>query len=120
MVSRAEGQSTEARIGAFIRRLRKGLNMSQAALSEKIGVSYQQIQKYENGSSSITVTRLRQIASALDVPIEAFLVEGEGSAHYDPEEARVLSAFRKIRADKFRRAAIDVLGIIERLSSNVY
>jgi transcriptional regulator with XRE-family HTH domain len=119
MVSRAKWRTAEARMGALIRRLRIGAKMSQAALSEKIGVSYQQIQKYEYGSTSITVTRLRQIASALDVPIEAFFGE-EGSAHFDPEEARAIATFRKIRADKFRRAAIDMMGMIERLSSNVY
>lgn len=120
MALKSKKNAAEARLGALIRKIRKASGISQDALAEKTGVSYQQIQKYEYGSTSITVTRLRQIASALDVPVEAFLGDEEGSAHFDPEEARVLATFRKIRADKFRRAAIDMLGIIERLSSNVY
>jgi transcriptional regulator with XRE-family HTH domain len=120
MVSRAKEQTAEARMGALIRKIRKASGMSQSALAEKIGVSYQQIQKYENGSSSITVTRIRQIAAALDVPVEVFLEEDESRARYDPEEAKVVATFRSIKADKFRRAAMDVLGIIERLNRNVY
>jgi transcriptional regulator with XRE-family HTH domain len=120
MVSGAKERTAEARMGAMIRKIRKASGMSQSALSEKIGVSYQQVQKYEKGSSGITVTRLRQIAAALDVPIDVFLGEDEGRAHYDPEEAKVVATFRGIKADKFRRAAMDMLGIIERLNNNVY
>lgn len=54
-------------IGQRIRDRRKFLKMNQAQLAEVIGVSYQQVQKYENGSSQLSVSKLLQVASALQV-----------------------------------------------------
>lgn len=50
--------------------------MSQMALAEKIGISYQQLQKYEKGINNISIYRLQQICEALKVPISRFL-EGQ-------------------------------------------
>lgn len=51
-------------------RIRKGL--SQQALGEKVGVSFQQIQKYERGTNRMGSSRLVQIADVLDVPVSSF------------------------------------------------
>ncbi len=60
-------------IGSIIKSLRKAAGISQARLAEKIGVSYQQVQKYESGKSKLKIDRLQQIADAFQVPILAFL-----------------------------------------------
>ena len=52
-------------MGAAVRIRRRSLGISQEALAEKCGVSFQQIQKYENGANRISFSRLVQIARAL-------------------------------------------------------
>ena len=52
-------------IGARMRLRRKSLGISQGVLSDRVGVSFQQIQKYENGANRISFSRLVQIARAL-------------------------------------------------------
>lgn len=59
-------------IGLRIKLRRTLAGLSQTALGERMGVSFQQVQKYENGISSLTAMRLWQIADALDVPISYF------------------------------------------------
>ena len=56
-------------IGKKIKRIRKALGLSQIALAERIGISFQQIQKYEKGASKISVVRLQQISEALHINI---------------------------------------------------
>lgn len=52
-------------LGAAVRIRRKSLGISQEALAEQCGVSFQQVQKYENGANRISFSRLVQIARAL-------------------------------------------------------
>ncbi|MFN3513124.1 MAG: helix-turn-helix domain-containing protein [Phenylobacterium sp.] len=52
-------------LGAAVRLRRRTIGMSQEALAEQCGVSFQQIQKYENGANRISFSRLVQIARAL-------------------------------------------------------
>jgi len=109
MSAAALSYDCEVRTGSLIRKLRKASGMSQRALADKIGVSYQQVQKYEYGTCGITVGRLRQIAWALDVPVGLFIGDAEGGAHGDFEELRVVVLFRSIRSRKLRQAAVQML-----------
>ena len=59
-------------IGNKIKERRKVLKFSQSKLADLLGLSYQQIQKYENGSNKITVRRIVQIAALLNVPMSYF------------------------------------------------
>jgi transcriptional regulator with XRE-family HTH domain len=54
-------------VGGRLRMRRMLLGMSQSKLGELLGVTFQQVQKYENGSNRISVHRLRLTARALDV-----------------------------------------------------
>src|SRR5262249_30945554 len=63
----------DAVVGRTIRALRLSKGASQGALGRRLGVSFQQIQKYENGTNRVGAGRLAQIAMALDVPMEALL-----------------------------------------------
>ena len=53
-------------LGAAVRIRRRTIGLSQEALAEQCGVSFQQIQKYENGTNRISFSRLVQIARALE------------------------------------------------------
>ncbi|MCK4486139.1 MAG: helix-turn-helix transcriptional regulator, partial [Desulfobacterales bacterium] len=67
----------DKKIGLKIKQIRKSWGLSQIELAERIGISFQQIQKYEKGSTRISVMRLQQISKALGVNITAFFEEGK-------------------------------------------
>src|SRR4030066_302288 len=59
-------------IGSMIKRRRRELKISQEKLGETVGVTYQQIQKYENGLNRVSAEMLHKIASALDTDVSYF------------------------------------------------
>lgn len=63
---------TDVAVGQRIRVFRKEANLSQTELANQIGVTFQQVQKYENGTNRVGAGRLTMIARALDIPITAF------------------------------------------------
>src|SRR5580698_8976771 len=68
----------DVRVGQRIRAYRLNRSLSQTALGEKIGVSFQQIQKYERGLNRIAIGRLKKIAAVFDTSITALLGEDTG------------------------------------------
>src|ERR1700680_1870830 len=73
---------TDKYVGARIRMRRLMLGMSQTALAQGLGLTFQQIQKYEKGVNRIGASRLQQIAHILRVPVEFFF---EGAPSFHPE-----------------------------------
>ena len=63
---------TDVAVGQRIRAFRKEANLSQTELADQIGVTFQQLQKYEKGTNRVGAGRLTLIARALDLPIIAF------------------------------------------------
>ncbi len=59
----------DAMVGAKIRMFRINRGMSQTALAERVGVSFQQVQKYEKGANRVGASRLSQIASVLGITV---------------------------------------------------
>ncbi len=59
-------------VGQRVRMLRMARGMSQVELAKKIGISFQQLQKYESGSNRLTVGRLMQLVEVLNVPVQHF------------------------------------------------
>lgn len=122
-------------IGAQIKRIRKSLRMSQMKLAEEVGVSFQQIQKYEKGINKISVEMIQQIAKALGIPVntffekEKFLFVSEIPGKYyskrknlmdetpltlNREEMALLKLFQKVENRKIRESLMTQLsGIIE-------
>lgn len=62
----------DQRIGQNIRSARLAAGASQEKLAAEIGVTFQQVQKYEKGVNRVAASRLYQIAQALGAPIESF------------------------------------------------
>lgn len=62
-------------VGKYIREIRKAAKTSQTKLAGEIGITFQQVQKYENGSNRVTVERFAQICKALDVKATECLSE---------------------------------------------
>jgi transcriptional regulator with XRE-family HTH domain len=65
--------SIDVDIGQRMRRLRNNKQLSQEELAARIGISCQQLQKYESGANRISASRLVQVADALNVEISRFL-----------------------------------------------
>jgi transcriptional regulator with XRE-family HTH domain len=103
--------------GQLVKECRKIKGISQIKLAEMIGVSYQQVQKYEKGTNRISVDRLKQIAKALDVPINEFfslekLVVSENPTAYGKmtdDEQLLLHLFREIKDKKVKKAIIEFI-----------
>lgn len=109
-------------IGEIIKKYRLAANMSQMALAEKIGISYQQLQKYEKGINNISVYRLEQISEALKIPISSFLeteeperiAEDIGEYGLSKEEKTLLDLFRRIDNKDIKRGLLlELKGIVE-------
>src|SRR5262245_50144264 len=79
---------TDQHVGARVRMRRIMLAMSQEKLGAAIGLTFQQVQKYEKGTNRIGASRLQQMSHILQVPV-AFFFEGlpNASAPYDSSES---------------------------------
>ena len=100
-------------VGARIRIFRTHSGMSQSDLAEKIGVAFQQVQKYEKGTNRVGASRLSRIAAVLGVSIgELFEASAEkpGDAKSPfrllagRDALRVLTAFSRMSDPRVRRA----------------
>lgn len=67
----------DVHVGSRIRLRRQLLKMSQEKLGDELGVTFQQVQKYERGSNRVGASRLYRLARVLDVPVQ-FFFEGMG------------------------------------------
>ena len=72
----------DVHVGKRIRQRRWLTGMTQQQLAQKVGIKFQQIQKYETGANRVSASRLWDIADALDVPVSFFFegIEAEESA----------------------------------------
>jgi transcriptional regulator with XRE-family HTH domain len=113
-------------IGLAVRLRRKTSGYSQAALGEAIGVTFQQVQKYERGANRISFSKLVRIARALDCTIPQLLAEideldlasAPGGRMTDllaqPEAVPLLEALAQIRSPALRRAVLDLARSLSR------
>ena len=62
----------DAHVGARVRLRRKLQGMTQAGLGDAIGLTFQQVQKYERGTNRISASRLYDLARVFDVPVDYF------------------------------------------------
>jgi transcriptional regulator with XRE-family HTH domain len=118
-------------VGRQVRMRRKMLSLSQTKLGAGLGLTFQQVQKYEKGTNRIGASRLQQIASILQVPV-GFFFEGApnqqgayptaGRAAFPEYVAEFMAttdglalsmAFNRITSAKLRRA---IVTLIERIA----
>ena len=124
-------------VGSRVRLRRMLLGMSQEQLGESIGITFQQVQKYEKGVNRIGASRLLQISEILDVPVQFFFEEAPhvdgrrtpGMAEAD-SEAFILEflnsreglelnrAFAKIADPKVRRSVVNLVRSLSATSDN--
>lgn len=78
-------QAVDVFVGKRIRMRRLEIGLGQKTLGETIGITFQQIQKYENGTNRVTSSRIMQIADVLKVP-PTFFFEGVPRNKTDPSQ----------------------------------
>src|SRR5258708_26338245 len=91
MKQRSAGKP-DIELGKRIRLRRVEQKISQAELGDKLGVSFQQVQKYEKGVNRVGAARLQSIATALDVPV-TFFYDGDGKSREVESLLFLASAF---------------------------
>ena len=100
-------------LGRRIRLRRVEIKISQAELADQLGVSFQQVQKYERGINRVGAARLQQIARALGVPI-TFFYDGDGKNREVESllfldssfSLRLLRAYAKIKDQAVQRQLV--------------
>ena len=100
----------DVHVGKRIRHRRWMAGITQQHLAERIGVKFQQVQKYESGGNRISASRLWEVSSVLDVPIAYFfegLEQGEAPAEAfiptDKETADLVRSYRSLPQIQRRR-----------------
>ena len=77
MARTGERDEIDAYVGARIGLRRSALGLSQTALAQQLGISFQQVQKYETGQNRISASRLHHAATALGTSVETFFPPAE-------------------------------------------
>lgn len=95
---KVDGVTTNIQLGARIRARRHALGLSQSTLGQKVGVTFQQVQKYEKGSNVMNIPMVQAIATALDVPISYFLADNESAHQSELEMLASPGAFKLLEA----------------------
>jgi transcriptional regulator with XRE-family HTH domain len=92
MASQGFPNPIDVHVGARIRQRRTLLGMSQEKLGEAIGLTFQQVQKYERGANRVGSSRLFDLARVLDVPVSYFFEDmSAGTASKSPSRLRGLA-----------------------------
>jgi transcriptional regulator with XRE-family HTH domain len=114
----------DRKLGQRVRARRLEIGMSQERLAELLGVTFQQVQKYEKGVNRIAASRLFDISGALDMSISRFFeglssrsASGGAEASKDyiddalatPEGAQLMALFASIKNVKVRRRVIELV-----------
>jgi len=84
MAGKKSPNPVDVHVGSRVRLRRMMLGMSQEKLGEGLGITFQQIQKYEKGTNRIGASRLQHIARLLAVPVSFFFEDAPGGAQ--PQE----------------------------------
>ena len=120
----------DAHVGARVRLRRTMLGMSQEKLAQALGLTFQQVQKYERGTNRVGSSRLYELSKILDVPIQFFFDEmpaeiaatarggnggfAEAAADYQPdtlakrETLELVRAYYRIKSPRVRKKVFDL------------
>ena len=114
-------------VGSRVRMRRMMLSMSQEKLGDALGLTFQQVQKYEKGTNRIGASRLQQISNILQVPVSFFFEGAPNMPGHHPAWARrrrrpmssdflatsdglsLTKSFMRIKNGKLRRRIVDLV-----------
>lgn len=127
-------EDIDAHIGKRLRLRRTMLGLSQEVIARAVGISFQQVQKYEKGSNAMNASRLNEFAQVMQVPVAFFFEglehsasgshrmsdfaeEGDGFHHNrkkvsDRESLEMMKAFKRIGEQSVRKRLSDLVRAI--------
>jgi transcriptional regulator with XRE-family HTH domain len=111
--------TSDARLGVRVRQLRRLRGLSQADVAQVLGVTYQQVQKYETGKTRLPARMLPMLARLLDVDADLLLAGVQAEAAAPPpfqgpderETAELLSTFAAMRHPQSRRRLLSIVKV---------
>jgi transcriptional regulator with XRE-family HTH domain len=128
MMAKKSPNPTDKYVGSRVRMRRLMLSMSQEKLGEKLGLTFQQVQKYEKGTNRIGASRLQHISQILKVPVSFFFdgVSGNSKQNEDgsskapvadyvsdflssSDGLALTKAFTNIKDSRLRRRVVDLV-----------
>ncbi len=130
MANKKQPNPIDVHVGSRVRLRRMMLGMSQEKLGEHLGITFQQIQKYEKGTNRIGASRLQHIARVLSTPVSFFFEDAPGASSEtrnadgmaeapttsyvvdflsSSEGIQLNKAFVRIKDAKLRRRLIDLV-----------
>ena len=118
---RGLSHSFDEELGAKVKALRLGAGMSQAELGARLGVSHQQVQKYESGKDRLTVYALTEMAAALGSPLAVFFDDIPLSSGRMPvvrEAMKAVSAIQRIEDPTLRRRLLDLIAELTKANTD--
>ena len=112
-------------VGARLRSLRKAAKLSQTELATSLGITFQQVQKYERGANRISASKLYDAAQLLHVPISSFFEGFEGQQDYPPaspperalsraELDKLVTLFEGVPIGPQRKRLLDLIEVVSR------
>ncbi len=109
--------SIDVVLGGCIRASRIAGGLSQTELGQRVGVSFQQVQKYERGANRISASMLVLLAAALGVSAAELLAMADGASRTgiapdlacDAQERELLNSFRSVSSRMKRKAIVDLV-----------
>ena len=113
--------AVDVAVGINVRTWRIARGMSQAELAERLGITFQQVQKYEIGHNRMSTGRLAKAAVILGVPLSA-LFHGADAAEptqallADPRAFRLAQALQAVKGASFRLAVVE---LVEKLAESI-
>ena len=115
---------TSREIGEKVKKKRRELGISQEKLAERLGVTYQQVQRYENGTNKLNVENIQVIADALDTPVSYFfgngrkdIVSEELTPYLPKDESKLLGHFRRIRRKNLKSLVFQVTKLATKIKT---
>ncbi|MCK5931560.1 MAG: helix-turn-helix transcriptional regulator [Fulvimarina manganoxydans] len=126
-VNKKKPNPIDTHVGSRVRLRRTMLGLSQEKLGEALGITFQQVQKYEKGSNRIGASRLQRISEVLNVPVSFFFEDAPSSGQPTPgfaessggdyvvdflsssEGLQLNRAFVKISDPKVRRRVVELV-----------
>lgn len=136
MIQKKRPHPVDVHVGGRIRMRRILLNMSQEKLGDQLGLTFQQVQKYEKGSNRIGASRLWELSRILDVPISFFYegaieaeeqMEGFGESKqndyvmnfvHSSEGLNMIRHFVKIEDSNIRRSVVQMIKSMAESTAN--
>ena len=122
---RANAERVDDHVGSMFRMRRQELGLSQTAVAERLGVTFQQVQKYERGMNRISASRLHDLCEILGVPVEYFfdgldteIGEPDGPDLNDPELVELVNAYMGIPRQMTRARLSAMLRSVARCSDD--